>query len=303
MMNNTTMSQSRETESILECEECVEPASAFGLIANETRLGILEALWRAEETPVRFTDLRKRVGMRDSAQFNYHLDKLRHQFIRKAEDGYELRHAGEKVVRAVLAGSFNQHPTLEPFTIDDPCVRCGSSLEVSYADEMLAIECPECGHGHGEYSFPPGGLTDRSREEVLDAFDQRVRHLHCLAKDGVCPECNGRMVTSIERGEECCLGTGLKATHTCEQCNHECCSAVGLALLDDSAVTAFHGDHGISLSERPYWTLDWCVSDTGVSVESDDPWRIEVTIPLDDECLRVHLDGNLSILDTERTAV
>jgi len=290
-------------QSIQKCSDCVEPADAFGLVANETRLSILEALWNATESPVRFTDLRRKVGMRDSAQFNYHLDKLTDQFVRKVDDGYELRHAGQKVVRAVLAGSFTEHPTLGPIDVGDPCVQCGAGLQADYADEQLAIECPDCGYGHGEYAFPPGGLTERSHEELLAAFDQRVRHLHCLAKDGVCPECSGRMETTVERTEDCCVDSALTATHRCQQCDHELCSAVGLALLDDSEVVGFHREHGVSLSERPYWTLPWCVSDEPVERVSEQPQRFEVAIDCEGETLRVRLDGDLSVLETERSPV
>ena len=284
-------------------EEGVEPADAFGLVANETRLAILEALWTADDSPVRFSALREDVGMRDSAQFNYHLDKLTDQFVRKVEDGYELRHAGEKVVQAVLAGSFTEHPTLDPIDVGDPCVNCGADLRATYEDERLSITCPDCGYGHGEYAFPPGGLTDRTDEEVLAAFDQRVRHLHCLAKDGVCPECSGRMETTVERADDCCLGGSLTAIHRCSQCNHQLCSAVGLALLDDSVVVGFHREHGVSLSERPYWTLSWCVSDDAIELVGEQPQRFEVTIELDDEALTVTLDDDLNVHDTVRSAI
>jgi len=168
--------------------------------------------------------------------------------------GTNSRTAGERIVQAILAGSFTEHPRRE-IDIDDPCTQCGAELAARYDDEVLAIDCPDCGHGHGEYPFPPGGLHDRSDAEILEAFDQRVRHLHCLAKDGVCPECSGRMNTTIERDGECCLGTSLRADHVCEQCNHQLCSAVGLGLLDHSAVVTFYGDHGVALSETPYWRL------------------------------------------------
>jgi hypothetical protein len=286
---------------IQECVECVAPADAFALVGNETRLGILEALWRADEEPVRFSALNDAVGMRDSAQFNYHLGKLTDQYVRKTDDGYELRNAGAKIVRAVLAGSFNEHPELDPFTIDDGCTRCGEPLVASYDDEMLALDCPDCGRAHGEYSFPPGGLHDRTNEEVLDAFDQRVRHLHCLAKDGVCPECSGRMRTEISNEGECCLGVGLRADHVCEQCDHSLCSAIGLSLLDRSPVVAFYRDHGIDLGETPYWRLDWCVSDDHTTVRSTDPWELEIDLVLGDERLRATLDGDLSLVDTRRT--
>ncbi|GAA0456975.1 ArsR family transcriptional regulator [Halococcus dombrowskii] len=291
------------TPDIQECVDCVAPADAFALIGNETRLSILEALWRAEEEPVRFSTLNEMVGMRDSAQFNYHLGKLTDQYVRKVEEGYELRTAGAKVVRAVLAGSFTEHPRVEPFVIADGCTRCGEPLVASYEEEMLALDCPDCGRAHGEYSFPPGGLNDRTNEEVLEAFDQRVRHLHCLAKDGVCPECSGRMTTTISDEGECCLGVGLRADHVCEQCDHSLCSAIGLSLLDRSPVVAFHRDHDVDLGATPYWKLDWCVSDDLTTVRSTDPWELELAIDLDDERLHATLDGDLSLVETRRSAI
>ncbi|PSQ51174.1 ArsR family transcriptional regulator [Halobacteriales archaeon SW_12_67_38] len=286
---------------IQECVECVAPADAFALVGNETRLGILEALWRADDEPVRFSALNDAVGMRDSAQFNYHLGKLTDQYVRKTDEGYELRNAGAKIVRAVLAGSFNEHPELDSFVIDDGCTRCDEPLVASYEDEMLALDCPNCGRAHGEYSFPPGGLHDRTNEEVLDAFDQRVRHLHCLAKDGVCPECSGRMRTELSKEGECCLGVGLRADHVCEQCDHSLCSAIGLSLLDRSPVVAFYRDHGIDLGTTPYWQLDWCVSDDHTTVRSTDPWELEIDVALGDERLRATLDEDLALVETRRT--
>ena len=292
---------SRADMDIQECVECVPPADAFALVGNETRLSILEALWKADEQPVRFSALNDAVGMRDSAQFNYHLNKLTDQYVRKTDEGYELRTAGAKVVRAILAGSFTEHPQLGPFEIGDGCTRCGEGLVASYAEEMLAIDCPACGRGHGDYPFPPGGLHDRTDEEILAAFNQRVRHLHCLAKDGVCPECGGRMGTTISREGECCLGVGLRADHVCEQCNHSLCSAIGLSLLDQSEAVAFYRDHGIDLGRKPYWQLEWCVSDDHTTIRSTDPWRLDVTITLGDDSLRATLDGDLNLIEAQRT--
>jgi DNA-binding transcriptional ArsR family regulator len=315
---------------IQDCEDCVAPAEAFSVIASETRLAILEALWEAEERPVPFSDLRREVGMRDSAQFNYHLDKLRDHFLHKTEDGYDLRHAGKKVVRAVLAGEFNQTPRIEPFEIEGECAECGGPLQAEYADEHISIECAECGSLHGEYDFPPGGLRGRDREELMRAFDQRVRHLHCLAKDGVCPECGGRMTSEIVRDDEV-LGLEVRVDHYCVQCAHRLLSSVGIGLLDQSDVVAAHRAHGIDLSSRPYWTLPWCVTDQHTTVVSTDPWRVAVEIPLAEmaetdpdaapaaipdgagqytpavcgegghppEILRVVLDGDLSVRSVE----
>jgi hypothetical protein len=284
---------------IFDCEDCLAPAEAFSVVGNESRLAILEALWRAPHSPVSFSALRREVGMADSAQFNYHLGKLTGQFVRKVDDGYEFRHAGEKVVRAVLEGSFNENPRLEPFEIDGSCVACGASLRARYADERLTIACPDCGKRHGRYPFPPGGLNDRTREEVVAAFDQRVRHLHCLAADGVCPECGGRMDTQLTPDDDW-LGTSVGVSHECVQCRHTLRSTVGLRLLDHSAVVAFHRDHGIDLCATPYWHHAWCVDDEHTTIRSVEPWDIEVAIPLGGETLRIALDGDLGVTGTER---
>ncbi|MFB6267082.1 MAG: ArsR family transcriptional regulator [Halodesulfurarchaeum sp.] len=281
-----------------ECEECVPPADAFSLVGDETRLSILEALWRLDGDGS-FSEVFEEVELHDSAQFNYHLGKLTGQFVAKTETGYELRTAGERVVQAVLAGSFTEHPERE-IDIDDPCLECGSELEAVYRDEQIAISCPDCGRMHGEYPFPPGGLHDRNDAEILEAFNQRVRHLHCLAKDGVCPECNGRMETTISREGECCISAEVRAVHRCQQCGHELCSAVGLGLLDQSDVVTFYGDHGRSLSTTPYWKLEWCVGDEPVTVVDEDPWRLRVDIAVDGDHLAVTLDGDLRVIEAVR---
>ncbi|MFB6173498.1 MAG: ArsR family transcriptional regulator [Halobacteriales archaeon] len=293
---------SRGDAGLRDCEDCLDPAEAFAIVGSEHRLAILEALWAADERPVGFSELRRMVGIEDSAGFNYHLGELRGQFVEKTDEGYDFLEAGRQVVSAILAGSFTEHPELEPFGIDGECAVCGATLEAAYVDERITVECPECGHGHGEYPFPPGGLHGRSREEVMRAFAERVRHLHCLAADGVCPECNGRMGTTVRRDPDCCLGVDVQVEHACAQCGHTLCSAVGLVLLDTAEVVTFYRDHGIDLNSKPYWDLAWCVTDEHTTVLSEDPWEVRVDIPLDEEALCVVLDGSLTILDVKRRA-
>lgn len=288
-----------DDESILECEECLAPAEAFSVVGNETRLEILEALWEAPNRPVSFSDLRRRVGMRDSAQFNYHLSKLTGQFVKKSDDGYAFRHAGEAVIRAVLSGTLNEDPEMDPFSVEGTCVECDAGLQARYADETLTVACPSCGRNHGQYAFPPGGLDDRTRAEVMDAFNQRVRHLSCLCADGVCPECNGRMKTTIMHPEDF-HGLDVRVNHDCQRCQHRVSSSVGLVLLDDAEVVSFYRDHGVDLNAVPFWTLEWCVTDRCTDVLSVDPWSIRVSIPLGDEVLRVGMDDDLHIVSAER---
>jgi hypothetical protein len=87
-----------------------DAADALDVLANEHRIAILRALAEADE-PLSFSTLHGRVGMRDSGKFNYHLAKLCEYYVRETQAGYELGHAGERVVSAAdpLPGSTSAH--------------------------------------------------------------------------------------------------------------------------------------------------------------------------------------------------
>jgi len=99
-------------------------ADAVAAIASESRIAILRELADAGE-PLSFTDLRERVGMADSGRFNYHLTELCGRFVRETREGYELGHAGERVVLAAA--------DLDP---------AGAA---ALADQATDGECPVCG--------------------------------------------------------------------------------------------------------------------------------------------------------------
>jgi len=135
----------------------LSPDDAFAVLGNETRVGILQALGGADE-PVSFSELRDRVGMRDTGQFNYHLDKLVGHFVRRSDEGYALRRAGERVVEAVLSGAVTDAPVLKPTVVDHPCPLCGAPVEVTFREERVEMYCTEC---PGNY-----GWTDEDIEEL-----------------------------------------------------------------------------------------------------------------------------------------
>lgn len=87
--------------------EDTDPADAFLIPAHEIRLGILEALWRAENHSLSFSELRKEVGVRDTGKFTYHLSKLTGRYVAHVEDRYELLYPGHRVVDAIQSGVFD----------------------------------------------------------------------------------------------------------------------------------------------------------------------------------------------------
>lgn len=124
---------------------------AFELLSNETRLAILLALWeaydpRAVDNAVPFSELYDRIEIRDSGNFTYHLNKLTDHFIKKTDEGYQLRNAGFKIVRGVIAGAgLNlEEQRLQSTKIPRSCESCDGPVELSYEDGRLYQICTAC---------------------------------------------------------------------------------------------------------------------------------------------------------------
>ncbi|WP_227376931.1 winged helix-turn-helix domain-containing protein [Haladaptatus halobius] len=89
-----------EDEPATMAERTEDATDALEALGNEIRMSILRELADADGS-LSFTELRKRVGLRDTGKFNYHLTKLCEYFVRQTETGYELGHAGTRVITAV----------------------------------------------------------------------------------------------------------------------------------------------------------------------------------------------------------
>jgi hypothetical protein len=107
---------------------------ALEVLGNEIRVSILRELAEADG-PLSFTELRERAGVRDTGKFNYHLKKLCSYFVREADGGYELGHAGSRVVAAA-----------DPHALSD-----GGEDEGGGA--VATDTCPVCGEENCEKLF------------------------------------------------------------------------------------------------------------------------------------------------------
>lgn len=101
-------------------------ADALTALASEHRIEILRVLADADE-PLAFSDLRESVGMDDTGRFNYHLTELCGRFVRNTDTGYELGHAGERVVLAAAGLDSEGARVLaeQASTDDNECPVCG----------------------------------------------------------------------------------------------------------------------------------------------------------------------------------
>lgn len=287
------------------------PADAFSLLGHDLRVDILRALLERSRTggeyPASFSTLREQVGAEVSAQFNYHLGELTGHFVRRTDDGYELRYAGWAVATSILAGTYNRRAAFGPEGIDGRCPHCGAaSLVASYREEWLVVECLGCDDRLVRYPFPPGGLESRTLPDVLEAFDRRVRSHVALARDGVCPACTGPMAVTVPSvvdggtstdsdGTDADAADDPIATFRCRRCGNHLRPEPGLVLLEHERVVRFAAERGRSLSATPFWELEWCVSRDAASVTATDPWRCAVSIPVGNESLLVTVDDEVAV--------
>jgi transposase-like protein len=309
---------------------------AFKLLSDEIRLAILLSLWevydpQAEDNTVSFSQLFDRIGIHDSGNFSYHLDKLVGHYVESTDDGYRLRNAGLKIVRAVIAGSGLETRRLPPTEIPRSCYHCGAPVELSYEDERLYQICTECEGNLGPESseqtpegtlivyddFNPAGLSHRTPEEVFVAGTIEYLQGVKLLIRGVCPECSGPIRESLHicdshdapAGELCPnCGTSMRggwnearASYVCSICKHSASYPAWVAVFDHPAVVAFYHEHGFDMT----YDLD----DPEVcgrlfdrlkkeqTVVSRDPVRIRVTATCDGAELSLTLDENLTVVD------
>lgn len=234
--------------------------------------------------------------MDDSGQFNYHLNQLVGSFVRRTEDSeYELTYAGQRVIGAIFSGTFNQRGTSLSFKLDTICSVCESALLAEYKHERVTISCPTCEEVISAFGFPPGAFANRSHDELARSFHSWIQSYTVSVFGGLCPNCAGRMYGSIiDDSEYFYEEQEVGIEYRCERCNESSVSSIGIHLLSHPAVYAFHYNHGINLSETALWELPWLREEDPI-VLSRDPWRIETTLELDGDYLKIVADEDLSV--------
>lgn len=296
---------------------------AFKLLADGTRLDVLRVLWEAhdptDESPMRFVDLRERVGVDDPGRLNYHLNKLESRFVRRTEDGYELMESGKRVIRMLLSGTAIDEPEIEPVPVDISCWYCGGQPEWSYREGWRYLECTNCDARCvdtfppgviSKTEFPPSGLRGRTPNEINEADRIWGTHRRASVMDGVCPECAGDMtVTSVQvckdhqpdwEDYQFCENCGsifeMLVSHVCEGCRYRWRMPTLFYPTRHPAVIAFYYDHGVEFDLATHEQRTLLLEYEG-EVLSEDPLHIRISIPLDDETLQLTYDERMEVVD------
>jgi Zn-finger nucleic acid-binding protein len=328
------MSNAQSTELSLDTavgEAGTHTADAFALLADETRLTILLALWeaydpQADDNTVPFSEIFDRVDYDDPGNLSYHLEKLEGQFVRQQAEGegYKIRTTGLKFVRAIIAGAGIQDVALEASEIDQACPFCGASTTISYRDGLVVHACTECDGAVPEQTdtegllsmvpFDPAGLTDRSPEEIRAASTVAALRGAQTLFDGLCPACSGPVESwfeycehhdSADTCEHCQSKVVARAHFQCRICrNHKIEPPQGLALFHP-AVASFYDDHGVSTRIRAddfetvtrFYDL---MNTHEVELVSEEPLRVEVAASRDGDEIRLTFDETVSVVDVSR---
>jgi hypothetical protein len=262
--------------------------AALDVVGDPTRLRILRALFEAGTGPVSFSALREATGMRDSGLFNYHLGRLVGLFVRRTEQGYELRYAGQQVVGAVVSGTYTADLDLAPVPLDADCRTCGGTLESTYVDDHGRVACSDCGEVLTRYRMPSGLFVDREPATLPALLHAWVRLDAVRTGAGICPVYLGHA--------EGTLATDPPAvTFACSRYGMHAGTGVQGVVLDHPVVVAFHHDRGVDLRAGPLWALDWLFDPGAVAVLETDPPRVRVTVGLDGDELACEVDERLEV--------
>jgi len=283
--------------------QSVDPNEAFSLVASETRFVVLQALWDlttgTDGSSVSFADLRDASGIGDSGQFNYHLDQLTPQFVRKVDGEYQLTAAGRRVVGAAFSGGLtDMETTVDPRPVRN-CPGCGGTIALWYGHGQMVVECRDCENHEADMRAPPALVATADTDELETLLGKHLLTEIQRLNRGFCLYCGGPLEAEFQRDDEGRLHDEWSVSFSCDVCGHVSYSLVTGVVLDHPAVVSLLHEAGIDLRETPLWELDPLLN-ASERVAAEDPLRVETTIETDEAALTLQLDESLSVLEYER---
>lgn len=314
--------------------QVLEPTDAFSVLGNETRMTILRILGEADNE-LSFSELRDRVGVSDSGQFNYHLGKLTGHFVNRSEEGYSLRQPGQRIIKAVLSGAVTHDPRISPTQIDDDCYHCGTPVYMDYQDEAVGLYCPGCEGNFGsaeellnkrwvdgEYPeemgflgfnpLPPAGVRGRTPFEVHQAAAAWIERAGFALWANNCPDCSAPLdhevdvcenhhSTSNDPCEKCGSRQAVIIEFTCTNCIHGARTIVSAPIKGAAPLLDFVTDHGLDptnpSSPMHYWKHFMPYEE---EVISTDPFEARFTFTMEGDSITLAVNEELETIRTER---
>jgi hypothetical protein len=279
----------------------------LALVANETRMEILRALWEArnaDESPLGFSALQDRTAVRDGGRFNYHLDRLVPRFVRKhgSEDGYALTYAGERVIGDAVSGGYTAVGGTEVAptpVVDCPDPDCPGTVEARYEAGRAVFDCDSCDRHPDTVSAPPIVVEAHGPDRMAAASRFSLVTIERAVR-GFCPLCDGPIESSIARltpGYEPVLEDAVDVVHECGACGYARRSGAVTTLIGHPAVVALLHEAGVDYRTAPHWEQTWLTGATE-RLAGEEPPRVTVTTTIGGRERTFTLDGDLAVVES-----
>jgi DNA-binding transcriptional ArsR family regulator len=286
----------------------------FRLLADETRVEILRAVAISQyelegvgsgAAELAFSEIYERVDVENTSKLSYHLGELTGTHLRKSEDGYSLSHAGERIVRFVLSGNYEQPSSFGPEPVDGVCVFCGEeALEASLPHQFFRIDCAACERQVTGQPITPAQVETRDGDALVRSVELRSAEDAGQVRREMCPECGAQLSVDVVEVAESPLPDAdpFLVTSTCEACLREYNSPLTYSVVYHPASVAFHWDHGVDVTTRGIWEFHEHVYEGRWTSErvASDPDEYEVVLRHGADAVRLRLDASATVVRTER---
>lgn len=291
-------------------------ADMFALLSDESRVEILRAVAVAQSkqgpsnsgfAPLSFSAIYERVEIGNTSKLSYHLGELAGTYLRKVEGGYTFTHAGEQIVRFILAENFRQPPDIDSIETEGMCLFCGETqLEAGLDDQYFMVRCPSCDRPVTGYIVTPAQARARSGPALLESLKRKQGMEFSLVREGICPECAGEIQTAVLDASEQSLPADVPVSYftvdECEACLRRYSGPLTYSAVFRPASIAFYWDHGVDIFATGWWELHRYLREGLWSAEriATDPVEYRVELRHEDAVFRVFLDDAARTTRTER---
>lgn len=290
------------------------PADIFRLLADETRVDILRAVAVAQyeqeavgtgAAELAFSEVYDHVDVDNTSKLSYHLGELDGTYLRKGEDGYSLSHAGERIVRLLLSGNYEQLDPFGPEPVSGTCLFCGEeNLRARLSDQFFRIDCAACERPVAGHPVTPAQVRTRDGEAVVRSVTLQSVEDYRLIRRGFCPACGADLSASVVALPESPLPDAdpFVVASECDTCLREYSCPLTYSVAYHPASIAFHWDRGVDVTARGVWEFHEHVRAGRWTSErvASDPAAYEVVLRRGDDEVRFRLDATATVTRTER---
>lgn len=288
-------------------------ADIFQLLADDTRVDILRAVAVAQyeqgqigagTAELTFSEIYDHVDVENTSKLSYHLGELTGTYLRKSDGGYSLSHAGERIVRFILSGNYEQPESFGPESVDGVCIFCGEeALEASLSHQFFRIDCTACEKQVTGQPITPAQAKTRDSDALIRSVKLRSAEDARQIRRGMCPECGAHLSADVGEVPESPLpdADSFVVTSTCKECLREYNSPLTYSVVYHPASIAFHWNRGVDVTMRGLWEFHESVYGgqwTSRQISSD-PDEYEVVLRHEEDAIRLYLDSTATVVRTE----